>query len=95
MESEKELVFITVIGKDRKGVVATIASYLYKQNINIVDINQRIMTDSYFVMSMMVDVTDMTVPMEEMSRDLETIGQDLAMQIQVQHENLFKMMHRI
>ena len=95
MESEKELVFITVIGKDRKGVVATIASYLYKQNINIVDINQRIMTDSYFVMSMMVDVTDMPIPMEDMGRELEAIGQDLAMQIQVQHENLFKMMHRI
>ncbi len=95
MESEKELVFITVIGRDRKGVVAAISSYLYQKDINIVDINQRIMTDSYFVMSMMVDVTDMTVPMEEMSRDLETIGQDLAMQIQVQHENLFKMMHRI
>ena len=96
MNSEnKQRVFITVIGKDRKGVVATISSYLYQKDINIVDINQRIMTDSYFVMSMMVDVTDMTVPMEEMSRNLETIGQDLAMQIQVQHENLFKMMHRI
>jgi len=95
MESEKELVFITVIGRDRKGVVAAISSYLYQKDINIVDINQRIMTDSYFVMSMMVDVTDMTVPMEKMSRDLQTIGQDLAMQIQVQHENLFKMMHRI
>ncbi|MDZ7833834.1 MAG: ACT domain-containing protein [Desulfobacterales bacterium] len=95
MESEKELVFITVIGKDRKGVVATVSSYLYQKAVNIVDINQRIMTDGYFVMSMMVDVADMPIPMEEMGRDLEAIGQDLAMQIQVQHENLFKMMHRI
>jgi len=95
MESEKELVFITVIGRDRKGVVATVSSYLYQKDVNIVDINQRIMTDGYFVMSMMVDVKDMIIPMEEMGRDLEAIGQDLAMRIQVQHENLFKMMHRI
>ena len=95
MNSEKELVFITVIGRDRKGVVATVSSYLYQKNVNIVDINQRIMTDGYFVMSMMVDVKDMAIPMEEMGRDLEAIGQDLAMRIQVQHENLFKMMHRI
>lgn len=95
MESEKELVFITVIGKDRKGVVATVSSYLYQKDVNIVDINQRIMTDGYFVMSMMVDVKDAAIPMEEMSRDMEAMGRDLAMQIQIQHENLFKMMHRI
>ena len=95
MESEKELVFITVIGKDRKGVVATVSSYLYQKNVNIIDINQRIMTDGYFVMSMLVDVKDTKISMEEMHRDMEAIGRDLAMQIQVQHENLFKMMHRI
>mgnify|MGYP001460982523 CR=1 FL=1 len=95
MESEKELVFITVIGKDRKGVVATVSSYLYQKDVNIVDINQRIMTDGYFVMSMLVDVKDTKISMEEMHRDMEAIGRDLAMQIQVQHENIFKMMHRV
>jgi len=95
MQTEKELVFITVIGKDRKGVVASIATYLYQNNVNIVDINQRIMTDGYFVMSMMVDAKEASAPMEQMSRDLEVIGRDLAMRVQVQHENLFKMMHRI
>mgnify|MGYP001029006499 FL=1 len=95
MESEKELVFITVIGKDRKGVVATVSSYLYQKDVNIIDINQRIMTDGYFVMSMLVDVKDTKISMEEMHRDMEAIGRDLAMQIQVQHENIFKMMHRV
>ena len=95
MESEKELVFITGIGKDRKGVVATVSSYLYQNYVNIVDINQRIMTDGYFVMSMLVDAKDAKVSMEEMGRDMEIIGRDLAMQIQVQHENIFKMMHRV
>ena len=94
-QSKKEMVFITVIGEDRKGIVATISTYLYHQNINIVDINQRIMTDGCFVMSMMVDICDATVSMEEINQGLEKIGRELAMSVQVQHENIFRMMHRI
>ena len=92
---DKELVFITVIGKDRKGIVATISGFLYKNDINIVDINQRVMTDGYFVMTTMVDVKDAGIPMEEMAKHLDVIGDELGMKIQVQHENLFKMMHRV
>ena len=71
---EKELVFITVIGKDRKGIVATISGFLYKENINIVDINQRIMSDGYFVMTMLVDIKDAAITMDKISQALEKIG---------------------
>ncbi len=91
----KELVFITVIGRDRKGIVATISTFLYESGINIVDINQRIMDDGYFVMTMLVDVRQATPSMDELVRAMEKIGQDLQMKIQVQHENIFKMMHRV
>jgi len=92
---EKELVFITVIGKDRKGIVATFSAYLFEQEINIVDINQRIMTDGYFVMTMLVDVKDATIPMGGMVPALKKIGEEMGMNVQIQHENIFKMMHRI
>lgn len=92
---DKELVFITVIGKDRKGIVATISGFLYKNDINIVDINQRVMSDGYFVMTTLVDVKDAGIPMEQMAKELDAIGDELGMRIQVQHENLFKMMHRV
>lgn len=91
----KELVFITVIGKDRKGIVATISTFLYESGINIVDINQRIMDDGYFVMTMVVDISEKTLSMDEIVASLEKIGQDLKMKISVQHENIFKMMHRV
>jgi ACT domain-containing protein len=92
---DKELVFITVIGKDRKGIVATISGFLYKNDINIEDISQRVMTDGYFVMTTLVDVRNSAIGMDQMAKDLEAIGEDLGMKIQVQHENLFKMMHRV
>jgi ACT domain-containing protein len=92
---EKELVFITVIGKDRKGIVATISGFLYKQDINIVDINQRIMSDGYFVMTMLVDIKDSAIKMDKISQGLENIATELGMKVQLQHENIFKMMHRV
>ena len=92
---DKELVFITVIGKDRKGIVATISGFLFKNDINIEDISQRVMTDGYFVMTTLVDVSEAAIGMDQMAKELESIGEDLGMKIQVQHENIFKMMHRV
>ena len=92
---EKELLFITVIGEDKKGIVARISNFLYEKDINIEDINQRIMGDGYFVMTMLVDIKNAAIPMETITREVEQIGKDLALRVQLQHENIFKMMHRV
>jgi predicted amino acid-binding ACT domain protein len=91
---DKELLFITVIGKDKMGIVATIAQLLYKCMINIEDITQKIM-NGYFVMTMLVDMKDSPHSLEYVNAELETIGQQMELKIQVQHENIFKAMHRI
>lgn len=91
---EKELLFITVIGQDRKGIVAKISDYLFKNEINIEDISQKII-GNYFVMMMLVDISESSRPINEVRSSLEEIGTDLGMQIQIQHENIFKMMHRV
>ncbi|HOK79773.1 MAG TPA: ACT domain-containing protein [bacterium] len=91
---KKELVFITVIGKDKKGIVARISTALFKKNINIEDITQKIIKDN-FIMAMLVDIKDANCPMEMIVKDLEKIGRQMGLIIQVQHENIFKMMHRI
>ena len=89
-----ELAFITVIGQDQKGIVARVSSYLWKANINIVDISQKIF-EGYFVMIMLVDVSDTKRSLEKVGADLAVLGVDLGLKIQVQHENIFKMMHRV
>ena len=91
---KKERVFITVIGEDKKGIVARISTLLYECGINIEDINQRIM-DRYFVMTMLVDMTDSQYSMERIRKKLSRIGAELQLEIQVQHENIFKKMHRV
>lgn len=91
---EKELSFITVIGADKKGIVAKISGLLYECDINIEDINQKIM-DGYFVMTMLVDVKDSKVPLDKVRSELEKIASQMKLKIQLQHENIFKMMHRV
>jgi len=91
---EKELLFITVIGQDRKGIVAKISDYLYRNDINIEDITQKIM-GTYFVMIMLVDMKESKSEIDEVRKALEEIGRVLGMHIQIQHENIFKMMHRV
>ncbi|MCM8816355.1 MAG: ACT domain-containing protein [Candidatus Omnitrophica bacterium] len=91
---EKELIFITVIGRDRKGIVASISNLLYRRNLNIEDIVQKIIKD-YFVMAMLVDIKDSKCSFEKLSKDLVELGKRMNLIIQVQHENIFKMMHRI
>ncbi len=94
MKKKQELAFISVIGKDRKGIVATISGYLYKTSINIEDITQRIM-EGHFVMVMLVDISESKKPLEKLRKELEEIGEEIGQKIQIQHENIFKMMHRI
>jgi ACT domain-containing protein len=91
---EKELLFITVIGQDRKGIVAKISNYLYENEINIEDISQKII-GTYFVMMMLVDISGSKKAIDEVRLHLEEIGKDLGVQVQIQHENIFKMMHRV
>jgi ACT domain-containing protein len=91
---EKELLFITVIGEDKKGIVAKISMLLYECDINIEDITQKIM-DNYFVMTMLVDMKQSGHSLEKVREELEKIGEELKLKVQIQHENIFKMMHRV
>ena len=91
---EKELLFITVIGQDRKGIVARISGLLYGCNINIEDISQGIM-EGYFVMTMLVDMREAVQDLETISASLQQLGEEMGMKIQIQHQNVFRMMHRI
>ncbi len=91
---KKELLFITVIGQDKKGIVARISSLLYECDINIEDISQKI-TEGYFVMTMLVDIRDSSLPLEEISSRLKKVGSELKVAIQIHHENILKAMHRV
>ncbi|MFA5099342.1 MAG: ACT domain-containing protein [Candidatus Omnitrophota bacterium] len=91
---KKDFSFITVIGKDQKGIVAKISDLLFKNNINIEDISQKVM-EGVFVMTMLVDMAGYKKPITFLASRLDSIGAAMGLKIQIQHENIFKKMHRV
>ncbi len=85
---------VTVMGIDRKGIIAKVSTCLSENNINILDINQTIMQD-IFTMVMLVDMSDAENKFANVSKELEKIGNDLGVEIKIQHEEIFRSMHRI
>ncbi len=85
---------ITVVGKDRTGIIAKLSDTLYRQGVNIVDISQNVM-DDVFAMVMLVDITDCTVEFNELADLLDRDGEALGMKIHTMHEDIFDAMHKI
>jgi len=61
---------ITVIGKDKIGIIAGISNILADCNVNILDISQTIMQD-VFTMVMLVDISKLCVQFAELADRLE------------------------
>lgn len=85
---------ITVLGKDRVGIMAKVCNYLAEENINILDINQTIVSD-YFNMMMLVDLEEGESEFIKNVDDLAGIGEEIGVVIKLQLEDIFNKMHRI
>ncbi len=76
------LAIISVLGRDQKGVVARISTYLAENDTNIEDIEQRVVRGQ-FLMDMLVDITDASLSLDELITGLLSIGSDIGMEIRV------------
>jgi ACT domain-containing protein len=85
---------ITVVGKDKVGIIAKVCTYLANNRINILDISQTIV-QGFFNMMMIVDAADAPKGFDEIAEELEQIGSEIGVIIKAQHEDIFDKMHRI
>jgi ACT domain-containing protein len=85
---------ITVIGLDRVGIVAGISRVMAEHSVNIADIRQTIMTD-LFTMIMLAEVKSENFDLAAFQAAMSAIGKELGVQVIVQHEDVFRFMHRI
>ncbi len=76
------LAIVSVLGRDQKGVVARISTYLAEREVNIEDIEQRVLRGQ-FLMDMLVDITDATATLDELVTGLLGIGEEIGMEIRV------------
>ena len=85
---------VTVIGKDKVGITASVCALLAEYNINILDITQTVLQE-YFTMVMLVDTTDCPKSVGDMSDILARAGEEQELSIRIQREDIFNAMHRI
>ena len=85
---------VSVIGKDRSGIIAKVSSYLTQVGINIEDISQTIMQE-FFTMIMLVDIKGCKMDFTQLCLELEEMGKTVGVMIQIQHEDIFNAMHKI
>ena len=94
MDKEKNTAVVTVLGRDRVGIIAGISNLLAGYDININDISPTIL-DDIFTMVMIVDLKDLVIEKSDISDKLKALGDELGVQITIQHTGLFNAMHRI
>jgi len=92
---DKEHVVVTVTGRDRVGIVAAVSKVLADHNVNIVDISQTILQEDIFAMMVMVDIAKASVDLLVLEEILKAVGESLEVKIMIQHEDIFRYMHRI
>ena len=85
---------VTVVGKDKMGIIAKVSGALFESGVNIQDLSQTIMQDM-FTMIMLVDLDGSKKNVEALTKELEELGEAMGLSIHVQRKELFDSMHRI
>ena len=85
---------VTVVGKDRVGIIAEVCVQLASFNINVLDISQTVM-QGYFTMMMAVDTSGCDIPLADLAKRMEEKGKEMNLSIRLQREDIFEAMHRV
>lgn len=80
---------VTVVGKDKTGIIARVSGLFFEKNINILDISQKLM-QNLFTMIALVDLEKSSLGMEELTAELEKVGNELNVAIRVLPEEMFR-----
>lgn len=89
-----EKAIITVVGKDQVGIISKVCTYLAEKHINILDISQTIL-QGYFNMMMIVDTASTEEEFSVLTEQLAELGNEIGVNIRLQHEDIFNKMHRL
>jgi ACT domain-containing protein len=80
---------VTVVGKDKTGIIARVSGLFYEKNINILDISQKLM-QNLFTMISLVDLSSSSVDFDGLKAELKKVGEELNVSITILPEDMFK-----
>ena len=87
-------VVLTIVGKDKVGIIAKASNALAEMNINIININQNIM-QGFFNMVLIADMSEANVTLAAARSKMAELGKEIGVEIRLQSEDIFTAMHRI
>ncbi len=85
---------VTVVGKDRVGIIAMVTRILADNNVNILSINQNIM-DGFFNMILLAEAAESKIKLVDLQKVLKEQGEEIGVEIKAQHQDIFNVMHDI
>lgn len=85
---------ISVIGKDKVGILAKVSEGVAKFNGSVNDVTQTII-DDYFVMIMIVNITELSIDFNSFVDEMQNLGKNMNLEIHCMHEDIFNLMHNI
>ena len=95
MGKNKKHIIVTVIGKDEVGIVAKVATSLAESNINLIDINQKILGDEIFAMTLLADRINSNLSLADITDKLKESIKNMSLKVTVQDSEVFQYMHRV
>ena len=95
MGKTKKHIIVTVIGKDEVGIVAKVATSLAESNINLIDINQKILGEEIFAMTLLADRINSKLSLAEITDKLKESIKNMSLKVTVQDSEVFQYMHRV
>ena len=87
-------IVISVLGRDRVGIIAMVSTMLAENGVNILNLDQTIL-DGFFNMIMTADMSQASISLKDLQEILRSKGEALGLEIRVQHADIFQVMHRV
>ena len=91
---DTERVFVVVLGKDQKGIIARVATLCFEHGANIEDVQQKVM-DGTFVMTMLVDLSGEASEPAVLRKALDELAGEMGLTVMLHNEAVIKAMHRV
>lgn len=85
---------ISVVGRDKVGILRDVATKCAEHNVNVIDVSQTVLRDM-FTMIMLVDISNIDIKFGDFSAEMDSFGKEIGMVIRAMHEDIFNSMHKI
>jgi len=92
--NETKKAVISVLGTDKKGIIAQVSRILYENDANILDITQTIVS-GLFSMILIADVSSEACSFDTLKTELDALSGRIGVQIRTQRSEIFEAMHQI